>query len=433
MTIDKQQRPLTPTGESQRTKQLRHQAEAQLQAHPAEAPSPRTEEELQRLVHELEVHQIELQMQNAELVANREALERSLEKYADLYDFAPVGFVTLDCDGTITTVNLRGASHLGVERSRLVGRRFGLFVAETARLSFAKFLEQVFAGQGKITCELELLSEAVSELFVQIEAEADASSRECRIALINISERRLLDAELKFLHSALETRAGELEAANLDLEAFNSTVSHDLRRPLTTINGYCQVIQQLCCSKLSEECQGYIGEIYAGTLRMNRLIDTMLNFSRVTRGEVCRERINLSELAEEVALSLKVTAPERRITFKLAAGVMVSGDAGLLRVVLDNLLGNAWKHTGERDFVVIEFGTTRVDGKTACFIRDNGPGFDLAQAEQLFAPFQRLPGTVVEGFGIGLATVDRIIRRHGGRVWAESAPGKGATFFFTLE
>jgi len=134
-----------------------------------------------------------------------------------------------------------------------------------------------------------------------------------------------------------------------------------------------------------------------------------------------------------VAAELALAEPERRVTFRIGEGITGNGDAGLWRIVLDNLIGNAWKYTGKREEKLIEFGMTEVDGKPACFVRDNGPGFDMVLADKLFMPFQRISGTEVEGHGIGLATVERIVRRHGGKVWAESEPGKGATFFFTLE
>jgi PAS domain S-box-containing protein len=427
MGIDNDKNPSTAAAE------LRRHAEERLQAKSAETQPPRTEEETQRVVHELEVHQIELEMQNAELRQARDELEALLEKYTDLYDFAPVGFFTLDRNGAIGAVNLSGASLLGVERAQLVGRRFGLFVAIEIRPAFTAFLEKVFASPAKETCEVALLKGGKHPLFVQIEAVAAVSGQECRVAVIDISVRRQLEENLEILHTDLAARAAELDAANIGLEAFNYTVSHDLRKPLTLINGYCQVVQELCGNRLDEQCRGYLREMYGGTLRMNRLIDTLLGFARITRIEMRHKKVDLSKMAEEVALGLKVSEPERRVTFKIAAGIVVLGDAGLLRVVLDNLIGNAWKYSGKREETVIEFGVTEVAGKPACFVRDNGPGFDMAYAEKLFIPFQRLPGTNVEGHGIGLATVDRIVRRHGGRVWAESKPGEGATFCFTLE
>ncbi len=235
------------------------------------------------------------------------------------------------------------------------------------------------------------------------------------------------------LKEMLETRAAELEGANRELEAFNYTVAHDLRKPLTIVNGYCHAIRELCGAKLDEECRMYIREAEDGTWRMNRLIDTLLDFSQVARLEPRRQRVNLSGLAQTVTDELKLTDPSRRATFRIAEGISVIGDADLLRVVLENLLGNAWKYTAIREEAIIEFGMTEIEEEKACFVRDNGPGFAKEDADKLFLPFQRLPGAEKEvGFGIGLATVDRIIRRHGGRVWAEAEPGKGAMFRFTL-
>ncbi len=225
----------------------------------------------------------------------------------------------------------------------------------------------------------------------------------------------------------------ELAAANRELEAFNYTVAHDLRKPLTAVNGYCQILREVCSDKLDEECRGYIQEAYDGTWRMNRLIDTLLNFSSLTQIEPRRETVDLSGVAQAVATELAQAEPARQVEFRITEGISVIGDANLLRVVLDNLLGNAWKFTAIREEALIEFGVTQFDGKPACFVRDNGAGFAIADAEKLFVPFQRLQGAEeFKGFGIGLATVARIIERHGGRIWAEGEVGKGAIFYFTL-
>jgi signal transduction histidine kinase len=193
------------------------------------------------------------------------------------------------------------------------------------------------------------------------------------------------------------------------------------------------VLRDCCADQLDEQARDYIQQIYNGTLRMSRLITTLLKFSRVARVELRRQRVDLSVMAREVAAELQKTTPERKVIFRIAEGITGSGDAALLRVVFNNLMGNAWKYSATRDDAVIEFGVTERDGNDVCFVRDNGPGFDMAHAEQLFVPFQRLPGASAPGDGIGLATVDRIVRRHGGRIWGESDPGQGATFFFTLQ
>jgi light-regulated signal transduction histidine kinase (bacteriophytochrome) len=249
----------------------------------------------------------------------------------------------------------------------------------------------------------------------------------------DITERKRMEEEIERLNADLEARAAELEDANRELEAFNYTVAHDLRKPLTVVSGYCQVLREMCSDKLDERSKGYLQEVYDGTWRMNQLIDALLNFSHLAHVEPRRESVDLSAMAQEAAAELQLSEPERRVTFRIAERVLVQGDASLLRVVLDNLLGNAWKYTGMREEGVIEFGTTKVDGKPAWFVRDNGTGFAMADADKLFTPFQRLPGAEEsKGFGIGLATVERIVRRHGGRVWAEGEPGNGATFYFTL-
>lgn len=414
--------------ESVETAELRRRAEVHLKTSAPEADYSRSDDETRRLLHELQVHQIELVMQNVELRQARDEMEKSLENYTELYDFAPVGYVTLDRDGAIRGANLTVAMLLGIERSRLFGQRFGQFVTVAARPAFAAFLARVFGHQGKEACEVALLKEGV----VQIEAAAAASGEECRAAIIDISARRQLEEKLEILLADLAARAADLEAANVELEAFNYSVSHDLRGPLTIIAGYCDVVELIYGSKLEANCRGYIQAILEGAMRMKRLIDTLLDFSRVQRVAMRREKVDLSSQAEEVALALEVVEPERRVTFRSAAGLMADGDADLLRLVLSNLIGNAWKHSGQRKETVIEFDVTEIDGKPVYFVRDNGPGFDPVFADTLFLPFQRLPGTEVEGHGIGLATVDRIIRRHGGSVWAESRPGEGATFFFTL-
>lgn len=424
MAIDKENMPAVV--------QLRRDGK-QLRTAAMEERIPRTGDETSRLLHELQVHQLELEMQNAELCQARDVVEQVLGNYTDLYDFAPVGYVTLSQSGEIRAANLTAAGLLGMERSRLAGRNFELFVAQESRPIFATFLGKVFIDPVKESCELPLSTARRARLYVQIEAVVNSSGQECRAVLIDISGRRQMEEKLAMLSTDLDTRAAELAAANLELEAFNYTVSHDLRRPLTVISGYCQVLRDLCRNQLDAESLRYIDEMYEGSLQMNRLIDTLLKLSCVTRVAVTQEKVNLSRVAEEVVRGLKAAEPERLVTFQIASGIDAICDAGLLSALLNNLIGNAWKFSGNQEGAVIEFGVAEREDKPVYFVRDNGPGFEMALADKLFVPFQRLPGTDVEGHGIGLATVERIVKRHGGRVWAESELGRGATFFFTLE
>lgn len=223
-----------------------------------------------------------------------------------------------------------------------------------------------------------------------------------------------------------------LEAANRELEAFNYTVSHDLRTPLTNISGYSQLLLELYAGPLGETGTEYLREICLATERMNTLISDLMRFARLNDQELKREEVDLSAMAQAISMELRMGAPQRQIDFGIEQNVRCNADPGFMQVVLANLLGNAWKYTAQREKARIEFGMTEAQGRRACYVRDNGAGFDMKDAHRLFGAFQRLHGREFEGTGIGLATVQRIIQRHGGRVWAEGEVDRGATFFFTL-
>lgn len=233
------------------------------------------------------------------------------------------------------------------------------------------------------------------------------------------------------LAAALASRATELERANRELEAFSYTVSHDLRKPLTGIIGYCQLIQEQCAMKLDDACKEDLSKIYDGSLRMDQLIETLLKFSLIKDCSVTRETVNLSEIARSIALNLQQSHPDRAVTLVIAEGLIADADSNLMRIVLDNLLGNAWKYTSRKAEAKIEFGMTETGGRKTYFVRDNGAGFSMDKASRLFDAFQRLHSDY-EGLGIGLATVKRIIDRHGGTIWADGEEGTGATFYFCL-
>ena len=248
--------------------------------------------------------------------------------------------------------------------------------------------------------------------------------------------KELEAAEARAARELAETRAAlieELERKNKELEAFSYSVSHDLRAPLRAIDGFSRALVDDCSDSLDERGRNYLHRVRAAAQRMGELIDDLLQLSRVGRTELQKQRVDLSALARSVAADLQRVEPERSVQFLIPEGVTADGDRGLLQAVLENLLGNAWKFTGTAGEAAIEFGAVERDGAPAYFVRDNGVGFDMAYAGKLFAPFQRLHSeTKFPGTGIGLATVHRIIERHGGRVWAESAVGRGATFFWSL-
>jgi signal transduction histidine kinase len=240
--------------------------------------------------------------------------------------------------------------------------------------------------------------------------------------------------ELENTNRDLEETNRELEATNRELEAFSYSVSHDLRAPLRSIEGFSQILLEDYSGRLDEEGKDYLGRVRAASRHMADLIDDLLDLSRVTRSTLRRQTVDLSALARTVAAEIRKSQPEREVEFAISDGLKANGDARLLKVALENLLGNAWKFTSKKPHVRIEFGTISRDGPPTYYVRDNGAGFDMAYADKLFGAFQRLHGPEeFEGTGIGLATVARIVHRHGGRVWAEGEVGKGATFFFTLK
>lgn len=225
----------------------------------------------------------------------------------------------------------------------------------------------------------------------------------------------------------------QLEAANAELDAFAYSVSHDLRAPLRSIDGFSQAVLEDYADRLDPQGVDYLQRVRAAARRMAVLIDDLLNLSRVTRSRMTIAMVDMSALAAELAAELATADPARRVEVVIASGLVARADPGLMRVALQNLLSNAWKFTGRRADARIEVGTTGANGERAYYVRDNGAGFDMAYAANLFGAFQRLHGMAeFPGTGVGLATVQRIIHRHGGRVWAEAAPGRGATFYFTL-
>lgn len=253
----------------------------------------------------------------------------------------------------------------------------------------------------------------------------------------DITERRQAREELRLLNESLEERVHDrtaaLEAANREMEAFCYSVSHDLRAPLRSINGFSKILLETYLDRLDETGQDYLGRVCNAAVRMGGLIDDMLNLSRIGRTEMGHEGVDLSALAGSVMEELRQRDPERKVEVDLTPGLRVTGDGALLRIVVVNLLENAWKFTGKRRPGRIEVGLTSIDQEQVYFVRDNGAGFSMAYVDKLFKPFQRLHSEdEYAGAGIGLAIVQRIISRHGGRIWAEGLEDRGATFYFSL-
>jgi len=244
--------------------------------------------------------------------------------------------------------------------------------------------------------------------------------------------QELKDEELH-LKELVEERTLNLSEANKELEAFSYSVSHDLRAPLRAIDGFTEILQEDYKHLMDKEGCHYIQRIRAGVRRMNELIEAMLQLSRISRQELDAVTVGIGKLARTIADNLQENDKQRDVEFIIDEDLHVAADIQLLRIMLENLFANAWKYSARVEHAVIEFGMCREGKDQVFFLRDNGAGFDMAYADKLFAVFGRLhKEDDFEGSGVGLATVERIIRRHAGRIWAESEPGKGAVFFFTL-
>jgi signal transduction histidine kinase len=278
--------------------------------------------------------------------------------------------------------------------------------------------------------EVEQLVATFNQMLTQIEQQ-HAHLQEAQASLEQRVEERT--RELALRTEELEVQRRELAAANKELEAFSYSVSHDLRAPLRAIDGFSQALLTDYGSKLDQDGIHFLERVRAGTQKMSRLIDDMLDLARVTRRNLVHADVDVTAIAEEIAEELQARQPDRQVQFQIAKGLRALGDSHLLNIVLQNLMGNAWKFSAQQKDARIEIGQEPNGDMPAFYVRDNGAGFDMKYAHNLFGVFQRLHSeSEFEGTGVGLATVQRIVHRHGGKIWAEAERGKGAKFSFTL-
>jgi signal transduction histidine kinase len=278
----------------------------------------------------------------------------------------------------------------------------------------------------------ELLRAKVS-VFVELHKQGRLLERRNAELEDALARQRAAEQDIQQLNRRLEQQLHEVEDVNSELETFSYSVSHDLRGPLARIVGFSRALLELHSGALDEEGKLYAARILSAAEKTTQLVDALLNLARLTRTELRREPVDLAEIARSIAGELEARDPSRRVEFRIAMEAKTAGDPTLLRAAMLNLLENAYKYTGRTEHALIEFGAGAMEDIPFFYVRDNGAGFESDHAQNLFQPFHRLHSTAeFEGSGIGLATVDRIIRRHGGRIWAEAKVGQGATFYFTL-
>jgi len=401
--------------------------------------------ELNQLARAFDEMAVSLEKRQAQAEHAEKALLASETRLKAIIDSALDAIVTMDENGLITGWNVRAEAVFGWSAAEVIGHSMSTTIIppqhrEAHQRGLARFLS---AGEGPILnqrLEITALHRNGDEFPVELAVTPIRLSSSWLFSAFirDITQRRRAEAEIRKLNAELEERVkqrtAQLEAANKELETFSYSVSHDLRAPLRGIDGFSQALLEDCGDKLDDNGKKHLDRIRNASQHMGELVDDLLKLSRLTRSDVWYELVDLSRLAEMIATELRNAEPDRQAEFIIQKELKASGDRRLLQVVLENLVNNAWKFTSQIPHARIEFGALKqTPNEVVYFLRDNGAGFDMVYVHKLFAAFQRLHGVAdFPGNGIGLATVQRIVQRHGGRVWAEAMVGQGATFYFTL-
>jgi PAS domain S-box-containing protein len=381
---------------------------------------------------------VEFERSMAERSRAEDALRVREERFHALFERASDGIMILSLSENLVSVNDSFARMHGYTPQEMKALNLKDLDTPQTYASLPERMERLLAGES-IRFEVEHYHKDGHIIPLEVSSSLIFSEEEPLIQAFHrdITERRRAEKEILQINAELEKRVEQrthdLQVANFELESFSYSVSHDLRAPLRSVEGYSGLLDAEYGEKLDERGKDYIKRVRAGAIRMGDLIEDLLVLSRISRQEMHRGRVNLSALAREEANELMSLEPERRVEWTIAPDISAEGDSGLLRIALQNLIGNAWKYSSKRETAQIEFGVGQWNGASAFVVRDNGDGFDMARADKLFGAFQRLhspeefPGT-----GIGLATVARIVRRHGGTVGADGKVHEGASFYFTL-
>ncbi len=400
-------------------------------------PQVRAEFDFRRLNEQLE-HRVALRTD--ELAAANAALRTSEERTTSILTNALDAVISMSPAGLITGWNKAAEHILGWTAEEAIHREVAeLIIPHEFRTAHRLGLSAArISGTGPVIgklLEVTALHKS-GETFaaeLSITSVGTGASMVLTAFLRDISDRKTSENKIHDLNRQLELRIEEANAANRELEAFSYSVSHDLRTPLRSIDGFSLALIEDYGHLLDAPGNDYITRVRTATQRMARLIDDLLDLSRVSRAELKLDHISISDLAKEIADDLAASDPARAVTFEIQPGLTAHADAALIRVVLENLFNNAWKYTTRCEAALIQFAVKEMNGRRIFHITDNGAGFDMAYADKLFIPFQRLHrADEFEGTGVGLATVQRVLHRHGGHAWAEGTVGQGATVYFTL-
>ncbi len=367
---------------------------------------------------------------------------RTESSFRLLVETAQEGIWTINTEWRTTYVNQYMARLLGYSVEEMLGQHLFSFLDEEGQNQARAVLERGTSGPAGEIHDRKFLRKDGTAVWTRFSRTPMVDERGRYIGVLamvtDMTQRRKAKEQVRRLNAELEQRiadrTAQLEYSNRELEAFAYTVAHDLRAPLRGITSFSEALREDYTGRLKAQGEDYLRRIVGGARRMSELIDGLLSLSRVNSTELVYRPCDLSAMAGSVMEQLQRQQPERAVKLNVQQGLVEEGDPQLLQVVLENLLGNAWKFTRERPVAEIELSATSDErGVRTYVVRDNGAGFDMAYRDKLFGVFQRLHSQAeFEGNGVGLATVQRIIRRHGGRVWGEGQPGRGASFFFTL-
>ncbi len=381
-----------------------------------------------------------------EVTTERKLIEKALrdseKKYRDLYEQMMDAFAMISMDGKIVQFNQAFEDLVGYSSNELNKMSFFDFTPEKWHI-FEKWIiaEQIMKRGYSDVYEKEYRKKDGTIVPIELRATLIKNEKGENIGMWaivrDISQRKKTEAEIQHLNENLEAeverRTAELSIANKELESFSYSVSHDLRAPLRAMDGFSLAVLEDYGSKLDPQGRDFLQRIREASQKMASLIDAMLILSKVNQADLHRTDINLSRMVENIAQELMTRDPKREVTWVIKPEMAVVADPVLLRSALENLISNAWKFTSKRKSGRIEIGRNEQDGEEVYFVRDDGAGFDMRFAGKIFGAFQRIhTSSEFDGTGIGLATVHRIITKHGGRIWAEGKPDEGATFFFTL-